>query len=60
MKTQKEHYGMAMFELDFGDKKGYGHNGGIDGFTSVLTYFPDDRLAVAYCSNGGAYGTDKI
>jgi CubicO group peptidase (beta-lactamase class C family) len=60
MKTQKEHYGMAMFELNFGDKKGYGHNGGIDGFTSVLTYFPDDKLAIAYCSNGGAYGTDKI
>jgi D-alanyl-D-alanine carboxypeptidase len=60
MKTQKEHYGMAMFELDFGDKKGYGHNGGIDGFTSVLTYFPDDKLAIAYCSNGGTYGTDKI
>lgn len=60
MKTQKEHYGMAMFELDFGDKKGYGHNGGIDAFTSVLTYFPDDKLAIAYCSNGGSYGTDKI
>jgi D-alanyl-D-alanine carboxypeptidase len=60
MKTQKEHYGMAMFELNFGDKKGYGHNGGIDGFTSVLTYFPDDKLAIAYCSNGGTYGTDKI
>ncbi len=60
MKTQKEHYGMAMFESYFGDKKGYGHNGGIDGFTSVLTYFPDEKLAVAYCSNGGTYGTDKI
>jgi D-alanyl-D-alanine carboxypeptidase len=60
MKTQKDHYGMAMFELDFGDKKGYGHNGGIDGFRSVLTYFPDDKLAIAYCSNGGTYDTDKI
>jgi hypothetical protein len=60
MKTQKEHYGMAMFESDFDDKNGYGHNGGIDGFTSVLIYFPDDKLAVAYCSNGGTFGTDKI
>lgn len=60
MKTQKEQYGMAMFELDFGDKIGYGHNGGIDGFTSVLTYLPNEKLAVAYCSNGGTYGTDKI
>lgn len=60
MKTQKEHYGMAMFESDFGNKKGFGHNGGIDMFTSVLTYFPDDKLAVAYCSNGDLYGTDKI
>lgn len=60
MKTQKEHYGMAMFESDFGNKKGFGHNGGIDKFTSVLTYFPDDKLAVAYCSNGDLYGTDKV
>lgn len=60
MKTQKEHYGMAMFESDFDNKKGFGHNGGIDLFTSVLTYFPDDKLAIAYCSNGDLYGTDKI
>lgn len=60
MKTQKDNYGMAMFSLDFDDKKGYGHNGGIDGFTSVLTYFPEEKLAISYCSNGGTYWVDKV
>lgn len=60
MKTQKENYGMAMFVLNFDDKIGYGHNGGIDAFTSILTYFPDEKRAIAYCSNGGQYGVDKV
>jgi len=60
MKTLNENYGMAMFEMDFDGKKGYGHTGGIDGFRSVLSYFPDEKLAIAYCSNGGAYSFDSI
>jgi D-alanyl-D-alanine carboxypeptidase len=52
MKTMKDNFGMAMFVIPFYDRQGYGHNGGIDGFTSVLTYFPADKLAVAYTSNG--------
>ncbi|HEX3387116.1 MAG TPA: serine hydrolase domain-containing protein [Mucilaginibacter sp.] len=60
MKTQRDNYGMAMFEMNFDAKKGYGHNGGIDGFTSVLTYFPDEKLAFAYCSNGGSYNVRQV
>jgi CubicO group peptidase (beta-lactamase class C family) len=60
MTTMKDHYGMAMFEIPFNDKKGYGHNGGIDGFTSILAYFPDDKLAIAYCANGGSFSTNQV
>jgi len=60
MKTMNENYGMAMFEMDFDGKKGYGHTGGMDCFRSILTYFPDEKLAIAYCSNGGAYSIDKV
>ncbi|SHN23143.1 serine hydrolase domain-containing protein [Mucilaginibacter sp. OK098] len=60
MKTMKDNYGMAMFTIPFDDKKGLGHTGGIDGFSSVLIYFPEDKLAVAYTSNGVRYSTNEV
>ncbi len=60
MKTMKDNYGMAMFITPFYDKKGYGHSGGIDGFTSLLTYFPEDKVAIAYTSNGKRYPTNDV
>jgi CubicO group peptidase (beta-lactamase class C family) len=60
MKTMKDNYGMAMFTIPINDKNGYGHSGGIDGFSSLLIYFPQDKLAIAYTSNGGRYSTNDV
>ncbi|MDB5285573.1 MAG: hypothetical protein JWR05_522 [Mucilaginibacter sp.] len=60
MKTMKDNYGMAMFTIPFYDKKGFGHTGGIDGFSSLLIYLPEDKLAVAYISNGVRYSTNDV
>lgn len=60
MTTMHDNYGMAMFMMPFKDKKGFGHNGGIDGFTSILSYFPNQKLAVAYITNGGAYSINDV
>ncbi|MGE0588169.1 MAG: serine hydrolase domain-containing protein [Cyclobacteriaceae bacterium] len=60
METMTEGYGMGMFQLPFYEKIAYGHNGGIDGFVSVLGYFPEDSLAVAYCTNGQVYPYNNI
>jgi len=60
MKTIKDNYGMAMLAIPFYDKKGYGHSGGIDGFTSLLIYFPQEKLAIAYTSNGVRYSTNDV
>ncbi|MFB6318609.1 serine hydrolase domain-containing protein [Saccharicrinis sp. FJH54] len=60
MKTMKENYGMGMFEYGFGDKKGYGHNGGIDGFRSNLGYIPEDKVSIAMTSNGMNYNMNSI
>lgn len=60
MKTQTDRYGMGLFQVPLGSKKGYGHTGGIDGFSSSLTYFPDDSLAIAYCNNGAVMATNDI
>jgi D-alanyl-D-alanine carboxypeptidase len=46
MKTMKDNFGMAMFTIPFYDKKAFGHTGGIDGFSSSLAYFPEDKLAI--------------
>lgn len=52
MKTIKNGFGMAMFPFPFYTKVGYGHNGAIDGFLSVVSYFPEDKLAISYTANG--------
>ncbi len=60
MKTMKDNFGMAMFIIPFYDKQGYGHNGGIDGFTSMLIWFPEDKLAIAYTSNGSQTSVNDV
>jgi CubicO group peptidase (beta-lactamase class C family) len=60
MKTIVEGYGMGMFQIPFYTKTAYGHNGGIDGFASNLAYFPDDSVAVAYCTNGQVYPMNDV
>jgi D-alanyl-D-alanine carboxypeptidase len=60
MKTIKGEYGMGLFQVPFLDKKGFGHTGGIDGFSSVLCYFPEDKVAVALTCNGSNYSNNDI
>ncbi|WP_276168126.1 serine hydrolase domain-containing protein [Zobellia alginiliquefaciens] len=60
MTTFTEGYGMGSFEMPYFDKKGFGHNGGIDGFTSQLACFPKDDISVAITSNGSRYGNNDI
>lgn len=52
--------GMGMSEQKLGDKTIYGHGGGTDGFRSLLGYLPEEKLAVAYTSNGMVYPASKI
>lgn len=60
MKTIKDKYGIGMFEFPYDEKKGYGHTGGIDGFQSVLSYFPEEKLAIALTSNGVQYANNNV
>jgi len=60
MKTIKDKYGMGMFEFPYYEKKSYGHTGGIDGFQSVLSYFPEEKLAIALTSNGIQYSNNNV
>jgi D-alanyl-D-alanine carboxypeptidase len=56
----KDNYGKGIFMIPFGEKKGFGHTGGIDGFSAMLIYFPQDSTAIAYCSNGTVYPVNDI
>lgn len=56
MQTEK----MGMFPFPLDGKTVYGHTGGIDGFNSMLIYSPEEKLAIAYTSNGVVYPVNDI
>ncbi|OFY65650.1 MAG: peptidase [Bacteroidetes bacterium RIFCSPLOWO2_02_FULL_36_8] len=60
MKTIKDHYGIGLFQIPFYNKIGYGHTGGIDGFSSVFSYFSDGNISYAFTSNGSNYNDNNI
>lgn len=60
MKAMKDGYGIGLFQIPFYDKKGYGHTGGIDGFSSVYSHFVGDRISYALTSNGTNFNNNDI
>ncbi len=60
MTTPKDNFGMGLFKVPFGNKTGWGHTGGIDGFRSVFSYFPSDSISYALCTNGAAINPNDI
>lgn len=60
MTSIKDNFGMGIFQIPFYDKKGFSHTGAIDGFSSVLSYFPENKLAIAVNSNGNIYDNNNI
>ena len=60
MKDIRDNYGMGLFSFPFNEKRSFGHTGGIDGFSSVFGYFPEEDVAFALTSNGVNYNTNEI
>ncbi len=60
MTTAKDNFGMGLFKIPFDGKMSWGHTGGIDGFRSVYSYFPQDSISFALCSNGAAMNINDI
>lgn len=60
MTTLKDGFGMGIFPLPFHEIKGLGHTGAIDGFSSILVYFPDNKVSFALISNGDNYNNNSI
>jgi D-alanyl-D-alanine carboxypeptidase len=60
MKTIKDGYGIGLFQIPFYKSIGYGHTGGIDGFSSIYSYFSGDNISYALTSNGTNYDNNNI
>ena len=60
MTTMKDGFGLGTFKIPFYERSAFGHNGGIDGFSSSLSYFPEEKVAIAFCSNGMNYPMNDI
>ncbi|MBV8388183.1 MAG: beta-lactamase family protein [Mucilaginibacter sp.] len=60
MKTIVDDYGMGMFPYGSEKHPGFGHNGKTEGFASSISYYPADKLAIAYCTNGEVYSKNYI
>lgn len=60
MKTFKDQFGLGLLQIPFFDKKGYGHTGGIDGFSSVFAHFSDGNISYAMVCNGTNFNNNNI
>jgi D-alanyl-D-alanine carboxypeptidase len=60
MTTIKDGYGLGIFKIPFYERSAFGHNGGIDGFSSSLAYFPEEKVSLAFCSNGMNFTMNDI
>lgn len=52
MVTLHNNMGRGIFSMPFGEKRFWGHSGHIEGFSSILGYNREDKLAIAVVVNG--------
>lgn len=60
MTTINQGLGIGLMKIPFDNFYAYGHNGGIDGFQSNLSYFPQREVAFAFTGNGLNYSMNNI
>jgi CubicO group peptidase (beta-lactamase class C family) len=60
MKDLKDGYGIALMQFPFGERKFYGHTGGIENFRAVVGYYPTDNIGVSLIVNGDNFNRNDI
>lgn len=60
MTQTKDGYGAALMQFPFGDRKYFGHTGGIEGFRSVVGYYEKEKMGVSLIVNGENYNRNDI
>ncbi|HLO74074.1 MAG TPA: serine hydrolase domain-containing protein [Flavobacterium sp.] len=60
MKEIKDGYGKALVQFPFGERRFYGHTGGIENFRAVVGYYPTEKLGVSLIVNGDNFNRNDI
>lgn len=60
MKEIKEGYGKALMQFPFGERRFYGHTGGIENFRAVVGYYPTEKLGISIIVNGDNFNRNDI
>ena len=61
MATIENGFGKGLFMMPFGERKFFGHTGGIENFSSTVGFYPKEKLAIALLDNGqGGYGMNDV
>ncbi|MDA3942824.1 MAG: serine hydrolase [Bacteroidetes bacterium] len=60
MTRLQDQFGCGLFRTPFYTHEGMGHTGGIDGFSSMMSYFPEEGLSVSFLSNGSRYSNNDV
>ena len=60
MKEIKEGYGKALIQFPFGERRFYGHGGKIEHFSSMVGYYPTEKMSFSIISNGDNYVQNDI
>lgn len=60
MTKLEQSYGKGLLTLPFGERKFYGHTGGIEGFRSVIGYYPAEKLGISLIVNGDNFNRNDI
>ena len=60
MKEIKEGYGKALIQFPFGERRFYGHGGKIEDFSSMLGYYPTEKMSFSLISNANNYNQNDI
>lgn len=60
MKTMEDYYGKGLIIAPFGEKKFYGHTGGIESFRAVVGYNDEEKFGLSLLVNGDNYSRNDI
>lgn len=60
MTNMQDGYGAGLFPIPFYQLQGFGHSGGIDGFSSFFCHFPTGDVSYAITSNGANFPLNDI
>lgn len=60
MTKLNQSYGIGLVTFPFGERKFFGHTGGIEGYKSVVGYYPTEKLGISLIVNGDNFNRNDI